>query len=173
MPTKTPANAVVYGAVDREQYTVEKVYLQSFPGHFVTGSLYRPKGHSGRLPGVLCPHGHWANGRFHDHGEKQIQAQIEQVVQAGAHDIVLDLTAVAYLSSAGIRMLSSLFHLLRGNLPQESDAAMKQGIHDGTFKSPHLKLAGPPPRVAEVLKMSGLDMVIDMYRSVPEAVASF
>ena len=104
---------------------------------------------------------------------QQIEAQIEQVVQAGARDIVLDLTAVGYVSSAGIRMLSSLFRLLRGNLPQESDAAMKQGIHDGTFKSPHLKLAGPPPRVAEVLKMSGLDMVIEIHRSVPEAVASF
>jgi len=104
---------------------------------------------------------------------QQIEAQIEQVVQAGARDIVLDLTAVGYVSSAGIRMLSSLFRLLRGNLPQESDAAMKQGIHDGTFRSPHLKLAGPPPRVAEVLKMSGLDMVIEIHRSVPEAVASF
>ena len=104
---------------------------------------------------------------------QQIQAQIEQAVQAGAHDIVLDLTNVGYLSSAGIRMLSSLFYQLRGTLPQESDAAMKQGIHDGTFKSPHLKLAGAPPRVAEVLKMSGMDMVLEMYRSVPEAVASF
>ena len=104
---------------------------------------------------------------------QQAQAHIEQAVQAGAHDVVLDLTEVGYLSSAGIRMLSSLFYLLRGTLPQESEAAMKQGIHDGTFKSPHLKLASPTPRVTEVLKMSGLDMVIDCYHSVPEAVASF
>ena len=104
---------------------------------------------------------------------QQVQAQIEQAVQAGARDVVLDLTHVDYLSSAGIRMLSHAFNLLRGNLPQESDAAMKQGIRDGTFKSPHLKLAGPTPRVAEVLKMSGLDMMIESYHSVPEAVASF
>ena len=104
---------------------------------------------------------------------QQAQAQIEQAVQAGASDIVLDLAEVGYLSSAGIRMLSNLFYLLRGNLPQESDAAMKQGIHDGTFKSPHLKLASPTARVTDVLKMSGLDMVIDCYRSVPEAVAAF
>jgi hypothetical protein len=43
MPTKTPANAVIHGPVDREGYTVEKVFLESYPGHFVTGSLYRPK----------------------------------------------------------------------------------------------------------------------------------
>jgi anti-anti-sigma regulatory factor len=103
----------------------------------------------------------------------QVQSQIEQAIQAGAYDIVLDLTAVGYLSSAGIRLLSHLFNLLRGNLPQESDAAMKQGVRDGTFKSPHLKLVSPTPRVADVLKMSGIDMLIESYRSVPEAIASF
>jgi anti-anti-sigma factor len=104
---------------------------------------------------------------------QQAQAQIEQAIHAGAHDIVFNLAEVGYLSSAGIRMLSNLFYRLRGNLPEETDAAMKQGVRDGTFKSPHLKLVSPTPRVAEVLKMSGLDMVIEMYHTVPEAVASF
>ena len=45
MPTKTPLRAIVHGKIDRGAYTVEKVYLESFPGHFVTGNLYRPKGH--------------------------------------------------------------------------------------------------------------------------------
>jgi len=71
MPTKTPDNAVIHGKVDREGYTVERVFLESFPGHFVTGSLYRPKGRSGKLPGVLCPHGHWANGRFYEAPAKE------------------------------------------------------------------------------------------------------
>ena len=104
---------------------------------------------------------------------EQAQAEIEQALQGGAHDVVLDLSEVGYLSSAGIRLLSYLFRLLRGNLPQESDAAMKQGVRDGTFKSPHLKLVGPTPRVAEVIKTSGLDMMIESYPSVPDAVASF
>ena len=77
MPTKTPAGAVIHGKVDRKEYTVEKVYLESFPGHFVTGNLYRPKGPSGPGPGVLCPHGHWANGRFYDAGEKKLRSEIE------------------------------------------------------------------------------------------------
>ena len=71
MPTKTPANAVIHGKVDRDGYTVEKVFLESYPGHFVTGSLYRPKGRSGKLPGVLSPHGHWANGRFYEANAKE------------------------------------------------------------------------------------------------------
>ncbi len=73
MPTPTPANAVVHGLVDRGDYTVERVYLESFPGHFVTGSLYRPKGFEGRRPAVLSPHGHWADGRFHDDGPDAVR----------------------------------------------------------------------------------------------------
>ena len=77
MPTKTPANAVVHGAVDRGEYTVERVFLESLPGHYVTGSLYRPQGKSGRLPGVLCPHGHWANGRFYEAPAEAFKKQLE------------------------------------------------------------------------------------------------
>ena len=76
MPTQTPANAVVHGKVERPEYTVERVFLQSYPGHFVTGSLYRPKGLSGKLPGVLFPHGHWQHGRFHDAGEAAVRKQL-------------------------------------------------------------------------------------------------
>lgn len=73
MPEKTPANAVIHGLIDRGDYTVEKVYFESFPGHFVTGNLYRPKGKTGRLPAMLNPHGHFADGRFYDAGPKQIK----------------------------------------------------------------------------------------------------
>ncbi|HRX79536.1 MAG TPA: acetylxylan esterase, partial [Pirellulaceae bacterium] len=87
MPTKTPLNAVIHGAIDLGEYTVEKAYFESMPGFFVTGSLYRPKGKSGKLPGVLCPHGHWANGRFYDNSlaavEKEIESGAEQFVSNG------------------------------------------------------------------------------------------
>lgn len=69
MPPKTPLNAVIHGKIDRDGYTVEKVYFQSHPGHYVTGNLYRPKKSEGKHAAVLCPHGHWKNGRFYDAGE--------------------------------------------------------------------------------------------------------
>lgn len=68
-PTKSKLSAVVHGRIDQGDYTVERVYFESLPGHFVTGSLYRPKGKSGPFPAVLCPHGHWSNARFYDAGE--------------------------------------------------------------------------------------------------------
>ncbi len=77
MPTKTPLNAQIHGAIDMGDYTVEKAYFESMPGFYVTGSLYRPKGKSGKLPGVLCPHGHWSNGRFYDNSIAAVQKEIE------------------------------------------------------------------------------------------------
>ncbi|MBM3835495.1 MAG: acetylxylan esterase [Verrucomicrobia bacterium] len=78
MPTKTPLNPVIHGKIERDDYTVEKVYFESVPGFFVTGNLYRPKGKSGKLPGVLCPHGHWTNGRFTDAGVEGVRKEIAQ-----------------------------------------------------------------------------------------------
>lgn len=75
-PTRTPLNAVVHGKVAREGYTVERVFFESVPGHFVTGSLYRPTGRTGRLPAVLSPHGHWPGGRFQDVAPDERQKQL-------------------------------------------------------------------------------------------------
>ncbi|HEX5273188.1 MAG TPA: hypothetical protein VFW33_21980, partial [Gemmataceae bacterium] len=78
LPPKTPLNPVIHGKIDRDDYTIEKVFFASYPGHYVSGNLYRPKGKTGKVPGVLCPHGHWANGRFYDAGEKVAREQIAQ-----------------------------------------------------------------------------------------------
>ena len=52
-PSRTPLNAVIHGRVDREEYTVEKVFFESRPGFFVTGNLYRPKNAVGKVPGSM------------------------------------------------------------------------------------------------------------------------
>jgi dienelactone hydrolase len=78
MPPKEPLKPVIHGKIDRGDYTVEKVFFASLPGHYVSGNLYRPKHTTGKVPGVLCPHGHWKNGRFYDAGEKEAQSQLGQ-----------------------------------------------------------------------------------------------
>ena len=76
MPTALPANAVVHGRMDMGDYTIEKVYLQSLPDFYVTGNLYRPKRIEGKHPAVLCPHGHFADGRFGDFGRDEVRRRI-------------------------------------------------------------------------------------------------
>ncbi|WP_169979624.1 acetylxylan esterase [Tautonia rosea] len=91
MPTMPELIPIIHGAVDREDYSVEKVYFESIPGLYVTGSLYRPKGIKGPMPAVLSPHGHWAEGRFHDHGEdlgrQELEAGAEAFEIGGRHPL--------------------------------------------------------------------------------------
>ncbi|MEZ6063199.1 MAG: acetylxylan esterase [Planctomycetaceae bacterium] len=77
MPSRPPIRATVHGRVERDDYTVDRVFFESSPGLLVTGSLYKPKDAAGRLPTIVSPHGHWAEGRFHDHGESQIRTELD------------------------------------------------------------------------------------------------
>src|SRR5690349_912891 len=55
LPTKTPLNAVIHGRIERDDYIVDRVFFESFPGHYVCGNLYRPKNPpaGGKMPGIL------------------------------------------------------------------------------------------------------------------------
>lgn len=86
LPEKRPLNPVIHGRRDMGDYSVEKVYFESFPGFFVTGNLYRPATLNEKAPGILCPHGHWPDGRFMDENEdkakKDISAGAEEFLSA-------------------------------------------------------------------------------------------
>ncbi|MBI5767588.1 MAG: acetylxylan esterase [Verrucomicrobia bacterium] len=76
MPTKTPLNAVIHGRVERPDYTIDRVYFESAPGFFVTGSLYRPKNIQGKVPGVLFAHGHWKDARLSEETPAKLRQEI-------------------------------------------------------------------------------------------------
>lgn len=78
MPAKCDLNAVIHGRIETDDYTIEKVYFESFPGFYVTGNLYRPKNHQGKTAGILCPHGHYRDGRFRETPQKEIEAMIKR-----------------------------------------------------------------------------------------------
>ncbi|RFC45001.1 MAG: Cephalosporin-C deacetylase [Verrucomicrobia bacterium] len=75
-PTKTPLNPVIHGKIERDGYTVEKVYFESAPGFFVTGSLYRPTNPKGKVPGILFAHGHWQDARLTLNPDVKVRQEI-------------------------------------------------------------------------------------------------
>ena len=88
----TPLNAQIFGKIEREDYTVEKVYFEPFPGFFTTGNLYRPKGKTGPFPGIVSPHGHWERGRLEDIERGSIPARCINFAKQGyvifAYDMI-------------------------------------------------------------------------------------
>ena len=61
-PERTPLDARVVAAEDRDGYRIEKIIFQSQPRHFVTAILYLPD-EEPPYPGVLVPCGHSGNGK--------------------------------------------------------------------------------------------------------------
>lgn len=50
--------AKILGTIEAEDYVIEKLVFESFPGYFVSALLYKPRKITGRAPGVLSPCGH-------------------------------------------------------------------------------------------------------------------
>jgi anti-anti-sigma factor len=103
----------------------------------------------------------------------EFQAQAQKAYDDGARDMLIDLSGVSLLSSAGLRALHSIFNMLRSESPEEGDEAVRKGLTDGTFKSSHLKLLKPDQNVSQVLRMAGFDMFLEIYDNLKKAVASF
>ncbi|MBV8880474.1 MAG: acetylxylan esterase [Planctomycetaceae bacterium] len=61
---RPPLKPDVFGKVDGDGYTIERVSLETLPGLYLSGSLYRPQGRTGPFPAVVSPHGHWKEGRY-------------------------------------------------------------------------------------------------------------
>ncbi len=66
LPERTPLNARVVGAIEREDYRIEKVIFESQPRFYVTANLYLPKEGQPPYPGILFPEGHEAGAKTNE-----------------------------------------------------------------------------------------------------------
>ena len=124
------------------------------------------------------------NGRvpvtvFHVKGEldavlaQQLRQQGHDAITGGARYLLIDLAEVPYIASAGLRAFQELFTLLRGGSGEKGDQAVYEGLRDGTYKSPNLKLLSPTRHALEALSTAGFDMFLEIHRDLRDAVASF
>ena len=114
---------------------------------------------------------------FHLSGDvtsgEQLEDKAREEYEAGARNLLIDMDEVPYMSSAGLRALNYIFNLYRGESQAESGEAMKAGVRDGTFTSPHLKLLNPNKNVLEVLKTTGYDMFLEIHQDYKKALKSY
>jgi hypothetical protein len=104
--------------------------------------------------------------------EEPLESRARAAFADGARNLVLDLSNVPYISSAGLRAIHSVYMLLRSADAGDA-AAATQGIARGVYKSPHLKLVKPSKNGLRALTTAGYDMFLDIHDTVPAAVQSF
>jgi dienelactone hydrolase len=68
LPKKTPLNPIYTPKRVMDGYTVENVAIETLPGVYLCGSLYRPVRGKGPFPAVLSPHGHFPSSDLNEYG---------------------------------------------------------------------------------------------------------
>lgn len=109
------------------------------------------------------------SGHLHGSTENQLLDRARQAQEDGAHYLLLDLSNVDVLSSAGLRAIHNIFKLVT---PQ-SDVEIMQQRGEEPYKSPYLKLVCPKPEIYYVLNITGFLQNILIYNNMEDAVNSF
>ncbi|MBK5293968.1 MAG: acetylxylan esterase [Acidobacteriia bacterium] len=98
MPEKSPLHPQVFGRTDAKDYTIDKVLLETLPGYYLGGNLYRPKGRTGKFPAIASPHGHWNYGRLEHAPLNSIPTRCINLARQGY--VVLAYDMVGYNDTA-------------------------------------------------------------------------
>jgi hypothetical protein len=83
-------NPIIRNTRKLDGYLVENIAIESFPGFYITGNLYRPLDKKDTHAAILCPHGHWDDGRMRE------SMQIRCAVLARMGAIVFTYDMVGY-----------------------------------------------------------------------------
>lgn len=59
-------NPIIRNTRKLDGYIVENIAIESFPGFYITGNLYRPLEPKEKNAAILSSHGHWENGRMRE-----------------------------------------------------------------------------------------------------------
>ncbi len=102
LPERTPLNAIIKKKRSYKGYTVECAAFEARPGFFVYGSLYRPLGHGGKRPGILCPHGHARKTNEHGGGRLRPDQQHRCATLARMGAVVFSYDMVGFGDSEHI-----------------------------------------------------------------------
>ena len=115
------------------------------------------------------------DGNIDNSTYEAFQSRADELIGSGTHFILVDLSHVRFVSSAGMRALQHVYDRLRSLYPNSdvSDENVKKGIRAGTYKSPFLKLLNPSVEAAKTFEMSGFDMFIEIFTDKATAIASF
>jgi len=109
------------------------------------------------------------SGHLHGSTERQLLEHARQVCEDGAKHLLLDLTSLEVLSSAGLRAIQNIFKLFT----PLADVEIIQQHGAEPYKSPYLKLVCPNPQIYYVLNITGFMQNLLIYNDLDEAVQSF
>ena len=101
---------------------------------------------------------------------EQLEQKAREAFDKGTRYLLIDLTNVPSMTSAGLRSIQVIYKLFeQGAFSKHKEAAGKQPAG----KSAHMKLLNPNAELRRVLNLVGFDAYIDIYDNEQEALKAF
>jgi anti-anti-sigma factor len=120
----------------------------------------------GRIPVTVLK----LKGELDSSTSQQFETRANEAIHSGARNLLIDLSNVPFVSSAGLRAIHRIFNVLHNEAEQD---VLRKEMMSGYAKSPHLKLSGLNDNVARVFSMAGFDMYLDSYKDTQSALTAF
>jgi len=108
-------------------------------------------------------------GHLHGPTEKDLLDRAHQAYEDGARYLLLDMSELDVLSSAGLRAIQTIFKLFT---PDDDVEVMRQH-GDEPYKSPYLKIVCSKPEIYYILNITGFLQNILIYNNISDATNSF
>ena len=109
------------------------------------------------------------DGHLHGNTEQNLLDRARQAQEDGSKYLLLDLSNLEVLTSAGLRAIHNIFNIFT----PKGDMEMIRQHGDEPYKSPYFKLVCPNPNIYYVLNIAGFLQNILIYNNMDDAVNSF
>lgn len=108
-------------------------------------------------------------GHLHGETERLLVDQAKQTLESGSKHLLLDLSNLEVLTSAGLRAIHNIFNLYT---PADDKSLIRQHGEE-PYKSPYFKLLCPNPHIYYILNIAGFLQNILIFSDLDEALKSF
>ena len=103
----------------------------------------------------------------------EIEAAARQAYDQGMRQLLIDMTRVPSITSAGLRSLLVVYRLLEGSATGEGPASSGGGHAQSPSRSQYVKLLNPSVEVRRILQIAGFDRHFEIHVDLEKALASF
>jgi anti-anti-sigma regulatory factor len=116
-------------------------------------------------------------GKLDGSNYKQLVEEATKLYLKGARDLLIDLSKLTFLSSAGLAAIHKTALIFCGQpiLEEESGWADYHAMDRDRAGGPqvHVKLLSPQPAVADILDLASFDSLFEIHTDLEAALASF
>jgi anti-anti-sigma regulatory factor len=104
---------------------------------------------------------------------EQLLEKAREIHDQGARYLLLDLTDVPSITSAGLRTIQIIFKLFEVYVSPEGKD-IEEGIDPGRYgRATRMKLFNPTSEVRRILNLAGFDKFIEIYSDWKDALQAF